>query len=293
MDKHFSRAIFCALSAVFCLFMMNVMGKMMKDTFQPLEIVFWRNFISTLILIPFVLYVFRFKFPPMGKPKMMLARGVMGSMTLVFSTYAYFHLPLADANAIILSAPLILVLLAGPLLNENVSRTRLMCTVVGLAGVLMVAQPSGAVSLMGTGAAIIAAISVAMMRVMLRHLGKTEDPLSMTFYFLAIGAVFTFSWMPFVGKTPPFETIPLLILMGICGALGQYLNALSYKYGDASFVGIFVYSQLIWAIPFDYFLWDHAPYFYTIMGGIVIAGSNIMMIFVERRRRRIQSAIPA
>ncbi len=286
MNKNFSRAIFCALGAVFCLFMMNVFGKLMQNTYTPLEIVFWRNFTAILILIPFILYIFAGRIPPMGKPKIMIARGVMGSLTLVFSTYAYFHLPLADANAIILSAPLILVLLAGPLLGEVVSRTRLLCTLIGLIGVFIIAQPSGTLSILGTGAAIIAAISVAMMRIMLRHLGKTEDPLSMTFYFLFIGTLFTLIWMPFVGKMPPVETVPLLILMGVCGALGQYLNAVSYKLGDASFIGIFVYTQLIWAVPFDYFIWDHSPFIHTIFGAIIIAGSNILMVLTERRRLR-------
>ncbi len=292
MHATFSRAIYCALGAVFCLFLMNVFGKIMQDIYQPLEVVFWRNFVSMVVLLPFVIWVFRGKFPPMGKPRTMLARGVMGSMTLVFSTTAYFHLPLADANAIILSAPLIIVLLAGPFLGEVVSRPRIICTIIGLLGVLCVAQPSGVISMTGTIFAVLAAISVAMMRVLLRHLGKTEDPLAMTFYFLFIGTVFTFIWMPFIGKIPPIETIPFLIAMGFCGALGQYLNALSYKFGDASFVGIFVYTQLVWAIPFDYMIWGYAPHLHTIMGGIIIAGSNILMIILERRRMRRGREIP-
>ena len=110
--------------------------------------------------------------------------------------------------------------------------------------------------------------------------------MSMTFYFLAIGTVFTFVWMPFIGHWPSVKTLPMLAVIGMCGAMGQYLNALSYKYGDASFVGVFVYTQLLWAIPFDYFLWDHAPHTYTLIGGGVIAASNIVMVFVERRRLR-------
>lgn len=283
---HITYAAATACGAVFFLFMMNVLGKLVADTYTPIEAVFWRNFMSVLVILPFVLYRFRGALPPMGKPKTMITRGVFGSITLMLSMTAYFNLPLADANAIILSAPLVLTLLAAGILKENVTRARLMCTFVGLIGVLLVAQPSGQISTFGLVCAIAAAISVAFMRVLLRHLGKTEDPLAMTFYFLLIGAVFTAPLMLFLGKLPLIHTFPVLIAMGCCGALGQYLNGVSYKYGDASFVGIFVYTQLVWAIPFDYFLWDHAPHLNTLIGGGVIIASNLYIIWQERQRQR-------
>lgn len=279
------RAVLCAVAAVFFLFAMNVLAKTMADVYTPMESAFWRNIMSTMVLLPFVVYQFGLKPPPMGQPKTMITRSVLGSLTLMLSMSAYFHLPLADANAIILSAPLILTLLAGRFLGEDITRARLLCTVVGLMGVLLVAMPSGHVSVQGTILAVAAAMSVAVMRLLLRKLGRTEDPLAMTFYFLAIGSVFTSLVLPIWGQVPPIETVPVLMLMGICGALGQYLNAVSYKLADASFVGIFVYTQLLWAIPFDYFLWDHAPYWYTLIGGVIIIGSNIFMVVAERRRR--------
>lgn len=280
-----TQAALCAVAAVFFLFSMNVLAKTMADVYTPMESAFWRNFMSTLVLIPFVLWRFRGKAPPMGQPKTMVTRSVLGSLTLMLSMGAYFNLPLADANAIILSAPLILTILAGRFLAEDITRPRLICTIVGLLGVLLVAMPSGHVSLHGTTLAVAAAVSVAVMRVLLRKLGKTEDPLAMTFYFLGIGTVFTSLVLPIWGQVPPIETIPILVLMGVCGAMGQYLNAVSYKLGDASFVGVFVYTQLLWAIPFDYFVWDFAPHWYTILGGVVIVGSNIMMVITERRNR--------
>jgi drug/metabolite transporter (DMT)-like permease len=153
-----TRAVLCALAAVFFLFSMNVIAKTMADIYTPMEAAFWRNAMSTLVLLPFVLTRFGPRFPPMGQPQTMVTRSVLGSLTLMLS-------------------------------------------------------------------------------------------------------------------------------MGACGALGQYLNAMSYKLADASFVGIFVYTQLLWAIPFDYFLWDHAPHLSTLVGGGVIVMANIAMIVTERRRK--------
>jgi drug/metabolite transporter (DMT)-like permease len=280
--------IFAACGAVLLLFMTNVFAKLIADIYTPMEMAFWRNALSALILIPFVLYRFGPHLPPMGQPKTMATRAVLGSVTLMLSIGAYVHLPLADANAIILSAPLILTLLAGKFLKEHVTRTRLACTVLGLSGVLLVAMPSGYLSLTGTVLAVAAALSVAMMRMLLRKLGKTEDPLAMTFYFLGIGTLFTALLMPILGQVPPLATLPVLLLVGVCGALGQYLNAVAYKMADASFVGIFVYTQLLWAIPFDYFLWDHAPHAYTLLGGSVILAANIAVVIGERRQRKSQ-----
>lgn len=284
-------AALSALGATFFLFMMSVLGKTVADVFTPMEVVFWRNLMATLALIPVVLWQFKGCLPPMGKPKTMASRAILGSLTLMLSMGAYFHLPLANANAIILSAPLILTLLAATFLHEKITRTRLVCTFLGLIGVLIVAQPSGTFSSFGTALAIAAAISVAVMRVLLRQLGKTEDPLAMTFYFLAIGTLFTALVLPFWGKIPPSSTWPVLAGLGICGALGQYLNSLSYRHGEASFVGMFVYTQLLWAIPFDYFLWDHIPVPLTLLGAGLIVASSIWSVGHERRRFR--AAVPA
>ncbi len=279
-----TRAALAALGATFFLFMMNVLGKTASDIYTPMEAVFWRNLMATLCLVPFVLWHFRGKIPPMHKPVAMVSRSIFGSLTLMLSMGAYFNLPLADANAIILSAPLILTLLAVIFLKERVTRPRLACTFLGLVGVIIVAHPSGEISALGAGLAVGAAISVAAMRVLLRHLGKTEDPLSMAFYFLAIGTLCTLPVLLIWGKPPPLETLPVLIGWGVCGALGQYLNGLSYRYGEASFVGMFVYTQLLWAIPFDYMLWDHAPTLTTLLGAGIIVSASIAAVWVEKRR---------
>jgi drug/metabolite transporter (DMT)-like permease len=279
-------ATLCAITAVFFLFLMNVLAKTLADVMTPMETAFWRNALSTIILVPFVLWRFGPRPPPMGQPKTMVIRSVLGSVTLMLGMGAYFHLPLADANAIILSAPLILTLLAARFLNEQITRARLLWTIVGLAGVLAVATPSGQLSMLGTTLAIAAAFSYAVIRMLLRKLGKTEDPLAMSFYFLAIGSIFNALLMPFIGQVPPIATWGTLLAIGACGALGQYLNALSHKLADASFIGVFVYTQLLWAIPFDYFLWDHAPHATTLLGGAIIILSNIAMVVAEKRRRQ-------
>lgn len=279
-------AFIIGLSSVFMLALVLLLSKLLAPSYTPMELVFWRNLIATIPLLILLLRRDGLKIPTISQPRPMIGRTILGSVSLVLSFTAYANLPMADASAIIMASTLFLMVLAHFYLGERLRRDRAIAVGVGLIGVLVLLQPSGAFSLVGTSAAIGAALLLGMMRVMLRQLGKTDNALNVTFYYAFGGLLFSSLWMPFVGHWPALNTLWLLLLMGLCGALGQYLNSQAYRYAEATFVNILIYNQLIFMGLFDWFIWHHPPAHHTLIGGGIIVGSNIALLLVERHKQR-------
>lgn len=280
---HLTRAVLITLGSVFVLSSMMAFSKLASPYYTPIEVAFWRNLIA---LIPVAILIFSRRglhIPPMGKPGAMVARSVLGTLAIVLSFTAYAQLPMADVNAITMSSALLIMVLAHFFLDETMTRARATAVMVGLIGVIIVLQPSGAFAPLGTLCAVGSAFTASIMRLFLRHLGKTEDALTVTFYFLLIGTFVLALPLPFIGRIPDMAHFWLLLVVGGCGALGQFLNTLSYKYGEASFISVLAYSQLLFMIPYDYFLWSHAPALTTLVGGGVIIASNVYIVMTERK----------
>jgi multidrug transporter EmrE-like cation transporter len=82
-----------------------------------------------------------------------LLRAAIGITMLACFAYGLRTLPLSEAYAIFFVAPLLITLLAAPLLGEKVGANRWWAIAIGLVGVLVVLRPSGdqMLSLAGVG----------------------------------------------------------------------------------------------------------------------------------------------
>ena len=81
-----------------------------------------------------------------SRPGMMVLRGSMQVASTMFGLLAFRTLPLAETTALVFITPLLVALLAGPLLGEKIHLRSWLATVAGLAGVLLIARPSGYMS---------------------------------------------------------------------------------------------------------------------------------------------------
>ena len=75
------------------------------------------------------------------KPGLQLARAAMLTTSNLCFFFAITFIPLAKASAVSLAAPLIVALLAWPLLRERTTPLRIGCVILGFVGVLVVIRP--------------------------------------------------------------------------------------------------------------------------------------------------------
>lgn len=271
----------CTAFAMFSF--MSMFGKLLTGIHNPLEIGFYRNLVA---LIPCTIYVlaarktYLFK---TSKPFTLLARTTVGSIGLFLTIYAVQILPIADATVLFFTSTLILPILAIIFLKETMSLPRWAAIALGMIGVLIVAQPSGDITLFGIGIALAAALTHAIINVLLRAL-RSENPFTITYYFFLSGAVMSAIFMPFIAHMPTPQSALILLGIGITGGLGQYFITRAFAYAPANLLSPFAYTGLLWATLFDITIWHIIPGYNIWIGATLIIAANLYIAYREHKK---------
>jgi drug/metabolite transporter (DMT)-like permease len=277
--------------AFFMLAVMNLFGKFLSGSHHPWEIVFYRNAIAVL---PYIIVIFAFKrrhiLTIRGKPFMVVIRAIVGIIGLMLTFTAYSMLPMADATAMLFTASLFVPVLGFFFLSEQVSSYRAGAILAGFTGMLIMARPTGDWNGVGIVLAVAAAFLQAVLATLLRLLGRTEKPETVTFYFLFVGAIGAAIPVAFTGSLPLSGEIPWLLGVGVSGAAAQTLLSVAYRYAQATLVTIFNYSGIIWASIFGWMFWDAWPSLSIVAGASVIIMASAIVIVRERMLQRRQAA---
>lgn len=277
------RGIIYAMTAFFLFTVMNLFAKLLAENgHHVISIAFWRNALS---IVPFFLYIAitqQYNLLKTSKPGVLTVRVIIGVTGLVITLAAIERLPMADATMIFLSATLITPALAFFVLKEHIGPHRWGAIILGMVGVIMILEPTGHGTLLGISFAFLAAFSHSLVHIFLRFL-KNENSLTLAFYFLLGGAVFTAPFMPFVGKIPDnMNDIALLIGVGATGSIAQILLAMALKHAPASTVSPFGFTGLLWATIFDIAIWSYIPGWPVFIGATMIIAANAYIVHRER-----------
>lgn len=204
-----------------------------------------------------------------------VATGVMGF-------FAFSKLPMAQCYAIFFAMPLLITLMAIPMLGERVGLRRSLAVLVGLIGVLIVLRP-GASQPLGIGhfAAMGAATAGAFSSVIVRKIGRDERSVVLMLYpmvltFLAMGLT-----MPIVYEPMPVGDLGLTAVMAALGLAGALGSIAAYRIAPAIIVAPMQYSQIIWAAFYGWLIFGETIDLYTAIGSAVIIASGIYIVLRE------------
>lgn len=288
--NHLVLGIAAALAAYFLLALMNAFAKMLGDFHHPLEIGFFRNIVA---LVPFLVWAWFAGFERLKtrKPAGIIIRSLIGTVSLVVTFAAFIAMPMAETTAFLFTSSLFLPVLSYFFLKEKVGPWRWSAIVAGFIGVLVMVQPTGQVTAIGITLALSAALLHATLGTVLRYLGKTESPMTITFYFLLIGALVTAIPMPFIASPLHPSLWWVYLGIGLSGAAAQFMLATAFRYAQAALVTIFNYSGLIWATLFGWLIWGDLPTAAILTGGGIVIASNIFIIWREQKRKSVPANV--
>jgi len=280
-----------AMGAFFMFSVMVVFAKLLSENHSVIEIAFYRNLIAS---VPFLFLVFalgrREILVLRTKPVLVGIRALIGTVSLTVTFTAYSLMPLADTTALLFTSSLFIPVLGVIFLRESVGPYRWTAVSVGFAGVIIMAQPSGDVYVLGVTVAMFAAFTHAILQIILRYLGRYESPETVSFYFFVVGTFVTALALPFVAVRPTLTEVPLLIGVGLSGALAQWLLSVAFKNAPAAIVTVFNYSGIVWATFFGWMIWNELPLPAVVIGGTIVIASNMLVVWRESRLGRISDA---
>lgn len=215
------------------------------------------------------------------------------------------YLPLPDATVITFLVPTVLSLICSliPSLNEPFTTPEKVGGFISLIGVILIARPtflfpsgteahSTTLTIPGVTPPYVSpeqrtlAVIVALFGVLgassayttIRVIGKRAHPLISVTYFAALTTILSFigiMTIPSVGgmllPKDPLEW-GLLIAIGISGFLLQFLLTKGLQLEKAGRAGSLVYTQMIWAVVFEWLVWGNSVSGLSLLGAVLILG---------------------
>jgi len=280
------KAVFYCISAHFFFFLMGLGAKYLSASHHVAEIAFYRNLIIFVPMIAFILITKKWHLLHCHRPLLVILRACIGCITMLAVFAALSHLPMAYATVIFFTSSLITPVLAFIFLKEHVGIHRWSAVAFGMLGVTIIAQPSGLISMFGLFLALIAATLHSVVFIILRAM-KTENPATVTFYFLFTGVVISgVFFMPWVAKPILPDQIWFFLLVGLSGGAGQLTVTNAYKYAPASFITPFSYTALLWNIMADILYWKYNIDLLSIfLGAGLILSAQILLIYYEHANK--------
>ncbi|MBF9019151.1 DMT family transporter [Roseobacter sp. HKCCD5988] len=230
----------------------------------------------------------------MGEPKPETLRPkypfwtALRSIAVVFTGatafYAFSALPLTQTYAIIFAMPVLITLLAIPMLGERIGIRRASAVVLGLVGVLIVLRPGAADLNLGHLSALAAAFGGALVSVILRKIGSEERSVTLMLYPMMANFIVMGALLPFVYEPMPLLDMALMALVAILALLAMWLVILAYRMADAVIVAPMQYSQILWAVFFGTMFFGEGVDQATVIGAAVIITSGVYIVLREDSR---------
>lgn len=227
------------------------------------------------------------------RPVSHVLRGLVGVASMSLSFFGLTRLPLPEAITLNYAQPLVVVVFSAIFMGEIVRVFRWSAVGIGFLGVVIVAwpkltlfagaEPLGQGEAVGVVAILCAATISAVAVLLVRRLVQSEKSATIVLWFSSTSAVvgllsFPFGWTALTPAQAMF-----LIAAGICGGVGQILMTESYRHADMSTIAPFEYTSMILAILVGYFAFGDIPTVYTIVGGTIVVGAGLFIIWREQR----------
>lgn len=271
---------------------MDALLKAMAGHYPPLQVMALRG----LTALPLVCVYIAWRREAPGvftrrlRWRLHLLRAALNMTMLALFVYGLQTLGLAEAYTLSFIAPLLMVLIAVPMLGESVLPRHWVAIAMGFAGVVIALRPEqGAFLSKGALAVLAAAVCYALSNMLGRLISRTESSAALVFWTtagMAVGGSLLAApnWV----AIPP-EHAWLLAGLAVTGFLGQMTIAEAFRHGQAAAIAPFEYSALAWALVLDWLVWRAAPDAWTLGGGALIIAGGVYLVRGETARAK-QSA---
>jgi len=190
--------------------------------------------------------------------------------------------PLAQAIALTFIAPLIAMLLAALLLDEEIGSRSIAGSVVAFAGVIVIvlgqarAHVGGEV-LLGVAAIIGSALCYAGNIVLMRRQALAARPLEINFFQCVTVMALWLLALPLAGIPAwPHAQWPWVIVACLLSTAGTLLFAWGYARGPAGYLAATEYSGFLWASLMGWLVFRERVSLYTLAGAILIVGGCLV-----------------
>ena len=282
------------LASALAFSLMGVCVKQVGSRIPAAEVVLARSLVS-VVLSWWLLR--RAGVPPWGRRRgLLVVRGAIGTVALLFVFMALAQLPLASATVIQYLYPTFTGLLAWLTLGEPLGRRALLAMGLGWLGVWLVAQPAGSlVAALAPAAplpplavlvAVLGALFTSLAYVSVRSLAASEHPLVIVFYFPLVALPLS---LPLVLVQPVMPTAGELVWLlgvGLFTQLGQVFLTQGLTALPAAQATAIAYGQVVFAGLWGWLIFGESIDGWTIAGAVLVLAAALLSLGQPAQPRR-------
>ncbi len=282
--KVISVAIFMAMSSF-----IKAVGEV-----PPGQIVFFRSLFAIVPILAVLAWrrqiatAFRTE-----RPLSHVARGLVGVSSMGLGFYGLTVLPLPEVVTLGYAQPLMVVVLSALVLGETVRIFRWSAVAIGFVGVFIISWPKltlltggapmASSEITGLFAVLIGAAISAVAALLVRRLVRTERTQTIVVWFSLTATAASLCTIPFGWAHLTAQQAAFLVAAGFCGGIGQILMTQAYRHASIATVAPFEYTSLVLAVVIGYYVFGDVPTLYTVVGGIIVVGAGLFIIWREHR----------
>jgi S-adenosylmethionine uptake transporter len=270
-----------ALGAVGLLSIMDAVMKHLVLAIGIIAVSVWRS-VANLLLSGTLYLPWRLPWPKRRTLSIHVGRGVLVTVMAFLFFWGIGRVPLAQAIALTFIAPLIALVLASMVLDEDIGPRSVAGSLGAFAGVLVIMfgqvhAQLGLDALLGSAAIIGSALCYAGNIVMMRRQALAARPLEINFFqSLTVMAVWLIA-LPFVRMSlpSPWDWMWIAIASALSTA-GTLLYGWAYARAEASYLSVTEYSAFLWASVLGWLVFSERLSLFTLAGAVMIVGGCLV-----------------
>ena len=219
--------------------------------------------------------------------RMVLLRGALSSFTTAAWYLSWRYMQLADTYALGFTAPLLMTVLAIPMLGERIRWRRMLSTLLGFGGVLVILRPGGSLWNPALPLLMAGILSMAITRIMARQLSRTETAECQAFWLMVCHGLTGFCLLALYppGLTGSPGIWLVLAGLGISSGLAHCVFTVAYGLAPVSALAPYEYTMLIWGGAAGYVVFGEVPSVSTMFGAAIVAAVGLYNLHRESLRR--------
>jgi drug/metabolite transporter (DMT)-like permease len=264
---------------------------------------------------------------PLGAPSVrgwLILRALFGFGGLFCLYYSVHYLPLAEATVFRFLVPIVTAFACSILLGTSFTRKEFLAGLIALLGVIIIAHPAiifGSVDdnvgtstnelsarkagkvddvsptqrLLAIGISVLGIFGASGAYTTIRIIGNRAHALMSVNYFAMLGtagSALALVLIPGISFTMPVgaREWALLILLGVLGFVLQFLLTAGLQLDKSSKATSMLYSQVVFALLFDWAIWGVLPGGWSLVGGGIVVASTLW-IALQKTEQKEKSVV--
>ena len=272
----------------------GLMVKKIGDQAALVTVLMYRFLLSTPLLALLAFLVRGKQFLQINARRTLMVRVLFGCVTMTCWFISIRLLPLGQATALLQSSVIFVTLLSPLLLGERIGIWRWSAVVVGMFGIVLLTNPFEGGFSANVIYGVAGAVSGAGLSILLRRLGKADNPFSVAVWYNGTGAVLLTSLAFVLPGDNVDVTQPVmvdLLILGVVATALQLSVTSAYKFSEAVVIASMRYLQIPAAGLVAYLIFTEVMTVTEIAGGGVVIASCLVIAWREMvRSRRLSGA---